>query len=73
MLYSQKKERAKFIFFSALKIALPFIILIIFWIKFISNAEQSDIFLLTILTFFYVYYSAYLIYLSLKTTLLDHA
>lgn len=70
MLYSQKKERAN-LFFSALKIALPFIILIIFWIEFISNAEQSDIFLLTILTFFYVYYSAYLIYLSLKTTLLD--
>lgn len=70
MLYSQKRERAN-LFFSALKIALPFIILSIFWIKFISDSKQNDIFLLTILIFFYVYYSVYLIYLSFKTTLID--
>lgn len=70
MLYSQKKER-EIIFISALKIAIPFIILSTFWIWFISKSEKNDLILLTILTFFYVYYSAYLLKLSLKTSLID--
>lgn len=70
MLYSQKKER-EIIFISALKIAIPFIILSIFWIWFISKIEKNDIILLTILIFFYVYYSAYLLKLSLKTSLIE--
>ena len=70
MLYSQHKERVKR-FFTALKISIPFIILIFLWIYTFFNfedIEQRDIILFAILSLFYVYYNFYMIYNVFNTS-----
>ncbi len=72
MLYSESKERGNR-FLIALKMAFPFLILIIY-ITLTFNLENSSIYsviLLTILIPVYTYYIFYLIYNGFKTSLLD--
>lgn len=70
MLYSQYKERVKR-FFTALKISIPFIILIFLWIYTFFNfekIEQQEIILFAILSLCYVYYNFYMIYNIFSTS-----
>lgn len=69
MLFSQNKERENR-FITALKITLPIILLILYFILNFEKELSNDV-LFVILIFVYVYYVVYLIYLSFKTSLLD--
>lgn len=72
MLYSEKKERGNR-FKIALKIALPFFLMILVYISLLQiyQLKDKEIFLLTLLSICYTYYIFYLIYNSFKTTLID--
>ncbi|MSN96249.1 EAL domain-containing protein [Campylobacter sp. FMV-PI01] len=72
-LFSEKKEREQR-FMLSLKIAFPFILVLIILAKIIFNNEIysfQDTILFIILVACYVYYVIYLIYFCFKTTILD--
>jgi len=71
MLYSESKERGNR-FLIALKMAFPFLVLIVYLIyTFNKNRDNISIILLTILIPIYTYYIFYLIYNGFKSTLID--
>lgn len=72
MLYSQKLERTNR-FLSAIKIAFPFLALIIILFVYFRDKTLSDgeIFLTIAFVFIYIYYVVYQIYISFNITLID--
>lgn len=70
MLFSQNKERENR-FITALKIALPIILILLYLVVNFKKEPNNDVYLFVILIFIYVYYITYLIYLSFKMSLLD--
>ncbi|ALV63995.1 EAL domain-containing protein [Campylobacter fetus] len=75
MLYSQQKERSNR-FALALRIATPFIIVLLIWgYTFVNlkNYKIYEIILFILLTFIYVYYTFYMIYNGFNTSLIDQS
>lgn len=73
MLFSERKERENR-FILSLRIAIPFILVILFFgYFFIMNNKyfKDDIILFTILILCYVYYVVYLLYFAFKKSLID--